>query len=160
MLVTVLHAQCAFGELRGHTEETGQYHPECRTRPTQRYRDRNTGNIAQPDRAGQCRGQCLEMGYLTGGFRVIVITTHQLKAVFEGAYIYEIEIKREYYCGNNQPDQYKWNLYAGNGKREKYKTGNSIRERLDRDIDFFINPYISKNGKTAKQTNEGGDSHS
>lgn len=64
ILISVFHAQGAFGEFRRHTQQTRKDHPERSPWPTDAHGNSNACNVAKTNGARQSRGQRLEMAHL------------------------------------------------------------------------------------------------
>ena len=61
VLVAVLDAEGALGKFRGHPQESGDNHPERRARAAYGYRDRDMGDVANPNGARDRGGERLKM---------------------------------------------------------------------------------------------------
>ncbi len=59
--VAIFDAERTFDKLRRHTEQTRAYHPKCCTRATNTDRDRDAGDVAEANSAGDGSCESLKM---------------------------------------------------------------------------------------------------
>jgi hypothetical protein len=102
--LTIHLPERAFGELRGHAEETRDYHPENRARTADGDRHRNTRDVSETDRCRQRRGECLEVRHLAGVVGIVVVTGGDDPRVFKGADVDEAEAQGEEGGARDEPE--------------------------------------------------------
>ncbi|MDQ1179008.1 hypothetical protein QE397_000463 [Rhodococcus sp. SORGH_AS 301] len=136
--VAVLHTQRALDELGGHTEEAGEDHPQRGTGSAQGDRDRDTGDVAEPDGAGHGGGQGSQVAHLAGCCGVVVFPADQFHRVFGAAYLQELEGDREDDRGGQEPDHDQRDRRAADVDGEEDDGGDRLGDGFEGGIDGIL----------------------
>ena len=75
----------AFGIFYGHTKEGRDPHPEQGSRSAETNSQRHSGDVADTDGGGECRGESLKMGNVTFVLRIVVLAPYDVETVLQMA---------------------------------------------------------------------------
>ena len=100
----VVLGQRDLGVLGRHAEKRGDPHPEERAGTTEVNRDRHAGDVADPYRGRQRRGERLEVRDIARLVRVVVLARGDGNAVAESPNLQEPEIEGQVQTGADQGD--------------------------------------------------------
>ncbi len=127
IFIAVAHTEYAFGELGGHAQKPGQYHPESGTRTAEIDGDADTGDIAEANSTRQRRGEGLKRRDLTGVLGIEIVSADQLDGVLEAAKLDKPEIQGEDNGRDDQPAHNQWEI----GAEERNRIEDGIHDRID-----------------------------
>ncbi len=105
--VPVLLPQRALGELGGHAQQSGDDHPERRSRSTGGHGDRDAGDVPEPDRRRQRGGQRLKVAHLTRIRGVVVLPACDVDRVLERSEVDEAHLEGEVDRAEHEPEHRK-----------------------------------------------------
>ena len=138
ILLAILHAERALGELRGHPERAGHPHPERGAGPTDRDRDRHVRDVADADRPRDRRRERLEVRHLTRFVRIGIRAAHEPQRVRETADVDQPQIAGEEDRARDQPQHDQLHVCAGDGYGDEDRLRERRRHRRERLVDRLV----------------------